>query len=244
MRNLKATVVFALCACASACGWVALITAIAPSASARRVAPSAMTACVGSASSALAFRIVYTFWSVVKTRDAKKIAACASELARSNGFQYCVYGSLILGRGASAIPACAPFAVLATYQTLAHAALRSKDGKSAWSKAMERVFARAQESMEFALVICATLEISALTTVLLELATPRRSFGRLFAFVFWLRSRYHCKDNTVFRIKFTAHDTSFYHREVWRMLDEKIGSRAPAPVRRALAPLTNWFTTA
>lgn len=244
MTNLKATVVFALCACASAAGWVALVTAVAPSASARRIAPSAMTLCVGSASSACAFRIMYTFWNVLKTRDAKKMAACASELARSNGFQYCVYASLVLGRGASAIPACAPLAVLSTYQTLAHVALRCKDGKSAWSKAVERAFARAQESMEFALVICATLEISALTMVLMELATPRRSFGRLFAFVFWLRSRYHCKDNTVFRIKFTAHDTSFYHREVWRMLDEKIGSRAPAPIRSALAPLTKWFTTA
>ena len=59
--------------------------------------------------------------------------------------------------------------------------------------------------MEFALVICATMEISFLTTIVIDLAVPkRRSFSRLIAYVFWLRTRYHCKDDTVYRIKYTT----------------------------------------
>ena len=64
-----------------------------------------------------------------------------------------------------------------------------------------------------ALVICATMEISFLTTIVIDLAVPkRRSFSRLIAYVFWLRTRYHCKDDTVYRIKYTTGDTSRYHR--------------------------------
>ena len=83
-----------------------------------------------------------------------------------------------------------------------------------WSKlGFGRVFDAAQRNMELALAICATMEVSLMTTILLDLASPqRRSFSRVIAYAFWLRSRYHCHDNTVYRIKFTAHDTAHYHQ--------------------------------
>jgi hypothetical protein len=155
--------------------------------------------------------------------------------------------ALAMQRGRANAPALAPLVVLSAYQVLA---IGNKvygddaDGKTMWSKlGFARVFDAAQMNMELALAICATMECSLLTTILLDLASPqRRSFSRVIAYVFWLRSRYHCRDNTVYRIKFTAHDTAHYHREVWKMLDEKVASKVP-PLRRALSPLATWFVT-
>ena len=168
----------------------------------------------------------------------------------TNGFQYCVYSSLAFSaRRSNATPALVPLMILSYYQLMTtlekmYGGEEDASGKNLWKRAgASRAYAAAKRRMEFALVICATMEISFLTTIVIDLAVPkRRSFSRLIAYVFWLRTRYHCKDDTVYRIKYTTGDTSRYHREAWSLLDEKLAQRVPG-IRRALIPLATWFST-
>jgi len=63
------------------------------------------------------------------------------------------------------------------------------------------------------------------------------------AYVQFLRTRYHCQDNTIYRIKFTAHNTAYYHREVWSTMDAKLFQKLPAAARGRLQFIATWFTT-
>ena len=246
--DFRARVFFALCAVTCASGCACACAALAPGV-VRRRADALFRLSIYASTSAFAYRIAYGAATSVKARDFKALGAHLSRSARSNGGQYMIYGSMALAsarRGGANAPQLAPLIVLSAYQVLAigHKVWEDADSKTMWCKlGFGRVFDAAQRNMELALAICATMEVSLMTTILLDLASPqRRSFSRVIAYAFWLRSRYHCHDNTVFRIKFTAHDTAHYHREVWKMLDEKVASKVPA-LRKALSPFATWFAT-
>ena len=247
--DFRARVFFALCATTCASGCACACAAFAPGV-ARRRADALFALAMGASMSAFAYRIAYGARASVIARDFRALGAHLRASARSNGGQYIVYGWMATASargGANNAPALAPLIALSAYQVLAigHKVWGDDaDGKTTWSKlGFGRVFDSAQRNMELTLAICATMEVSLFSTILLDLASPqRRSFSRVIAYAFWLRSRYHCHDNTVYRIKFTAHDTAYYHREVWKMLDEKVASKAPR-LRRALSPFATWFAT-
>merc|ERR1719231_584660 len=97
--------------------------------------------------------------------------------------------------------------------------------------------------MHKALMLNATMEVSLLLVLLVELFTPARSFLRLMLYTNILRAKYNCGDNTVFRIKYTMYDTKFYHQQVWNMLDEKlqpIVTRVPA-LQKPMDMAKMWF---
>jgi hypothetical protein len=256
--DFRAYIFLILCLVSAFSGTCAVLAVFAP-AFIRRNAQFATRACAWSSGAAFAYRVLYTLAPVIRPSALQSAPLSFSEkktlvtqTLQSNGAAYILYASFATtlqsndgGRGAA--PALVPFVILSMYQVLTIAKKRygDDDGRTVWSKfGFERVFATAQANMELALAVCATIEISLLTPMVLDLfVAKRRSFARVFAYLSWLRSRYHCRDNTVYRIKFTVGDTAKYHREVWTMLDEKFASRVPG-MRRALAPVTKWFTTA
>lgn len=246
--DFRTAVFAALCATSLACGVATTFAVVAP-AFIRQRADDALRVSLVASMMAFCYRILYTLTPALKRRDAAALRAEASKCVGSNGFQYIVYGSIVLAmpRGTSNAPALAPFCILSAYQLATTAAklYGDDDGKGYWRKiGMEKVFQEMQANMELALAICATIEISLLTPMLLDLfSSRRRSVTRVLAYVSWLRSRYHCKDNTVYRIKYTRFDTAHYHRDVWSMLDEKLVSKVPA-LRRLLAPISTWFCSA
>jgi len=65
------------------------------------------------------------------------------------------------------------------------------------------------------------MEIVILAVIVTE-SVMRRSLGKTFAYVMWLRSRYQCEDNTVFRIKYTYYNTGYYHKEAWKSLNQNL----------------------
>ena len=246
------TVVFAVsCATTLASGALAFASSFAPRSSrlyggADAFVLVAVVASVG----AFAYRAVYTIAPHARALDARGCWRAMVAQTRTNGLQYCVYSSLAFSaRRSNATPALVPLMILSYYQLMTtlekmYGGEEDASGKNLWKRVgASRAYAAAKRHMEFALVICATMEISFLTTVVVDLAVPkRRSFSRLIAYVFWLRTRYHCKDDTVYRIKYTTGDTSRYHREAWSLLDEKLAQRVPG-IRRALIPLATWFST-
>ena len=118
-------------------------------------------------------------------------------------------------------------------------------GTQIWQKTgAAKLFQHAQENMHRAMMTCATMEISMLPVVVMELFTPNRSPAKVFVLLNLLKKRYACVDNTVFRIKYTYYDAGYYHRQFWEMVGAKT-----APVVRRLGPLRwvvekgkNWFT--
>lgn len=118
-------------------------------------------------------------------------------------------------------------------------------GTQIWQKTgAAKLFEHAQENMHRAMMTCATMEISMLPVVVMELLTPNRSPAKVFMLLNLLKKRYACVDNTVFRIKYTYYDAGYYHRQFWEMVGAKT-----APVVRRLGPLRwvvekgkNWFT--
>ena len=78
----------------------------------------------------------------------------------------------------------------------------------------------------------------------MELFTPARSVTRVVMYVNYLRRRYACKDDTVFRIKYTYGNAGQFHQQVWSMLGQEtspILSRVPG-IDKVLGPLKRWFT--
>lgn len=148
------------------------------------------------------------------------VKECFVPIAVSNGFQYTLYCVIFLtGRPVPTV--LFPLVVHSGYQV---ATIVNKHfGETAVYKRLGagRLFAYAQENMHRAVMMCATMEVSVLLLVLMELFTPARSVSRVVMYVNVLRSKYACTDNTVFRIKFTYYNTGFYHQQVWNMIDEK-----------------------
>jgi hypothetical protein len=250
------TVVFTLaCATTLASGALAFASSLAPRTWwLRGRADGFVLVSFAASVGAFAYRIAYTIAPSLRARDVRGAWRVAREQTGTNGFQLCVYASLALNSTAprsNATPALVPLMILSFYQLVTtfekmyggeDAAGKRKSALWTTSGA-SRACAAARTRMEGALAICATMEISLLSTIVIDLAMPkRRSVSRLIAYVFWLRTRYHCKDATVYRIKYTTGDTSRYHREAWNLLDEKLARRVPG-VRRALIPLATWFTT-
>lgn len=119
-------------------------------------------------------------------------------------------------------------------------------GESGLYKRMggDRLFAYAQENMHRAMMMCATMEVSMMMLVIMELFTPARSVSRVVMYANVLRAKYACTDNTVFRIKFTYYNTGFYHQQVWNMIDEKMApllSRVGI-LRMPVNAVKRWFT--
>jgi len=196
-----------------------------------------------SAVAAFVYRLAYSFkleggYSLTALRSA------VQPLAASNGFQYTLYALLFLtGRPVPTV--LFPLVVCSAYQvaTIAH----KHFGDSAVYQRVggARAFTYMQENMHRALMMCATMEVSVLLLVLMELVTPARSVTRVVMYVNVLRAKYACTDNTVFRIKFTYYNTGFYHQQVWAMIGEKLApvtTRAPAVLTRPLGMAKAWFT--
>ena len=253
------TVVFTLaCATTLASGALAFASSVAPRTSWLRGRADGFVLLSFAASvAAFAYRIAYTMAPSLRSLDAREAWRVAREQTGTNGFQLCVYASLALSNAtttprSNATPALVPLMILSFYQLVQTCEkmyggeddAAGKQKSALWTTSgASRACAAARTRMEGALAICATMEISFLSTIVIDLAMPkRRSVSRLIAYVFWLRTRYHCKDATVYRIKYTTGDTARYHREAWTLLDEKLARRVPG-VRRALMPLATWFTT-
>ena len=104
--------------------------------------------------------------------------------------------------------------------------------------------ARAQEGMMQAMMTCATMEISMAMVLVMELFTPARSVARFVAYANYLRMRYACDDDTVFRIKYTYMNSGFYHREFWKKIGEGAGPIVDrlGPVKGVVDAVKRWFT--
>ena len=142
----------------------------------------------------------------------------------SNGFQLTMFSMMLAFYSRPIIIALFPICVPALYQwfTIVHKIFHSEDGKSLYTKVgMSRIFSFLQKKMHVAMSLSALMEIVILVVVVLE-AVKRRSLGKMFAYVMWLRSRYQCEDNTVFRIKYTYYNTGYYHKEAWKSLNQNL----------------------
>ena len=142
----------------------------------------------------------------------------------SNGFQLTMFSMMLAFYSRPIIIALFPICVPALYQwfTIVHKIFHSEDGKSLYTKVgMSRIFSFLQKKMHVAMSLSALMEIVILVVVVLE-AVKRRSLGKMFAHLMWLRSRYQCEDNTVFRIKYTYYNTGYYHKEAWKSLNQNL----------------------
>ena len=80
--------------------------------------------------------------------------------------------------------------------------------------------------------------------MILSLFTSSRQVVR--TFLYWnllLRARYQCKDNSVYRIKFTSGDVSLYHRIVWQQLGQMVSpviTKVPV-LGKVQAKAITWF---
>ena len=169
---------------------------------------------------------------------------CFVPIAVSNGFQYTMY-CLIFLTGRPVPTVLFPLVVHSAYQVMT--IVNKHFGESAAYKRIGggKLFSYAQENMHRAVMMCATMEVSVLLLVLMELFTPARSVSRVVMYVNVLRAKYACTDNTVFRIKFTYYDTGFYHRQVWNMIDEKTTAPLLSRVGFLKTPVKlvqKWFT--
>lgn len=121
----------------------------------------------------------------------------------------------------------------------------SEDVKDMKSKLVTKAFLKMQSQMVNALFASALIEIGLFPVILIE-AVQKKQMGKTFAYVMWLRTRYSCKDNTVFRIKFAgSYPTSFYHREAWTVLNVKMFKPVTSRVivlQKVSDGISNWFT--
>mgnify|MGYP003314889610 CR=1 FL=1 len=152
----------------------------------------------------------------------------------SNGFQLTMFSVIFAFYSRPLIIALFPICVPALYQwfTIVHKIFHSEDGKSLYTKVgMSRIFSFLQEKMHVALSLSALMEIVILAVIVTD-SVRKRSVGKTFMYVMWLRSRYQCEDNTVFRIKYTYYNTGYYHKEAWKSLNQNLfaplTSRVPA----------------
>lgn len=176
----------------------------------KRVTVIAYRGALLSAMAGFLYRIAYS--AKLEGYSFGALQKCVGPVAASNGFQYTLYCVIFLtGRPVPTV--LFPLAVHSGYQV---ATIVNKHfGESAAYKRLggERLFSYAQENMHRAVMMCATMEVSVLLLVVMELFTPARSVGRLVMYLNLLRARYACADNTVFRIKFTYYNTGFYHQQ-------------------------------
>lgn len=201
-------------------------------------------AALGSALLGFLYRIGYSVkrpssWSLSGVKQS------IDPIVNSNGFQYSLYCFIFLLGGRPVPTVLMPLATCAAYQV--GTILNKHFGSSmVWqSTGASKLFMYAQENMHRAMMTCATMEISMLPVVLLEMFTPARSPTKVFMLVNLLKRRYQCSDNTVFRIKYTYYDSGYYHRQFWGMVGEKTGpvlSRL-GPVRFLVDKGKNWFTS-
>lgn len=188
-----------------------------------------------SACLAFIYRIGYTLKKLtggVTTQEQmrKELNAVTS----SNGFQLTMFSMMLAFYSRPIIIALFPICVPALYQwfTIVHKIFHSEDGKSLYTKVgMSRIFSFLQEKMHVALSLSALMEIVILAVIVTD-SVRKRSVGKTFMYVMWLRSRYQCEDNTVFRIKYTYYNTGYYHKEAWKSLNQNLfaplTSRVPA----------------
>eukprot|EP00740_Mantoniella_antarctica_P005842 CAMPEP_0181361710 /NCGR_PEP_ID=MMETSP1106-20121128/7499_1 /TAXON_ID=81844 /ORGANISM="Mantoniella antarctica, Strain SL-175" /LENGTH=222 /DNA_ID=CAMNT_0023475377 /DNA_START=262 /DNA_END=930 /DNA_ORIENTATION=- len=196
-----------------------------------------------SAAAGFTYRIVYS--TKLEGYTLAAVRAAVAPMVASNGFQYTMYCALfITGRPVPTV--LFPLMLHSGYQV---ATIVNKHfGETAAYKRVggERLFAYAQANMHRALMMCATMEVSVLMLMLIEvfkLRTARSVFTVAF-YLLLLRAKHACTDNTVFRIKFTYYNTGFYHQQMWNMIDERTApilqrvSSLQAPVNM----LKRWFT--
>ncbi len=91
-----------------------------------------------------------------------------------------------------------PIAICCAYQSLAFIN-KFFSHTPVWQKFGQLAYAKADEAMPHALMLCATVEIGLGVYSIIELFTPQRSFGRLFMMWNFLKMRAACFDNTIFR---------------------------------------------
>mmetsp|Transcript_17280 Transcript_17280/g.56543 ORF Transcript_17280/g.56543 Transcript_17280/m.56543 type:complete len:251 (+) Transcript_17280:34-786(+) len=165
----------------------------------------------------------------------------------SNNFQYlslCMAGFT----GAPQMLFLVPPAILSVFQA---ASFYDKlfSSTELWKRVKADVaYGTLYDNMAQALMLCATMEIGLGFLTFFELFTRSRSIGRLYLVWTFLRSRYHCADNTCFRFKFTYGSTSFYHKTAWTQLYDKVApyvnmATARVPVLgTAVNGVQRWFT--
>lgn len=181
---------------------------------------------------AFIYRMGYTLkkLTITSSQQSQQVQEQVRQIMNSNGFQLTMFSMMLAFYSRPIVIALFPICVPALYQwfTIVHKIFHSEDGKSVYTKVgMSRIFLFLQEKMHVAISLSALMEIVILAVILTE-SVRRRSLGKTFAYVMWLRSRYQCEDNTVFRIKYTYYNTGYYHKEAWKSLNQNL-----------LAPLTS-----
>jgi transmembrane protein 33 len=198
------------------------------------------------------YRIGYTMRKALSSSSSNQnnnVQKEIQDLIQSNGFQLIMFSFLMMFRERPMIVSLIPIFIYASYQwmTIVYKQLHasSEDVKDMKSKLVTKAFLKMQSQMVNALFASALIEIGLFPVILIE-AVQKKQMGKTFAYVMWLRTRYSCKDNTVFRIKFAgSYPTSFYHREAWTVLNVKMFKPVTSRVivlQKVSDGISNWFT--
>ena len=194
-----------------------------------------------SASTAFLYRIAYSIKAPASITSLAGWRASLAPVLNSNGAHYVIY-SIVFAMGRPVPTVLFPLTICGGFQLLT---IANKHFPATLKRVRgDQVFALAQQEMHKMMAMCATMECSMLPLLIMELFTPARSVTRVVMYSQLLRRRYACKDDTVFRIKYTYGNAGQFHQQVWSMLGQKtspILSRVPG-IEKVLGPLKRWFT--
>lgn len=194
-----------------------------------------------SAPTAFLYRIAYSIKAPASITSLAGWRASLAPVLNSNGAHYVIY-SIVFAMGRPVPTVLFPLTICGGFQLLT---IANKHFPATLKRVRgDQVFALAQQEMHKMMAMCATMECSMLPLLIMELFTPARSVTRVVMYVNYLRRRYACKDDTVFRIKYTYGNAGQFHQQVWSMLGQKtspILSRVPG-IDKVLGPLKRWFT--
>ena len=208
----------------------------------RRVTSPAYRASLASAGIAFAYRLVYS--SKLEKRDFASARKLVATQTSTNGFHYLLYIACFWMAPRPVPTVLAPLALCAGLQLITIAHKHFAHTRFYGTLKLAALHARAQEGMMQAMMTCATMEISMAMVLVMELFTPARSVARFVAYANYLRMRYACDDDTVFRIKYTYMNSGFYHREFWKKIGEGAGPIVDrlGPVKGVVDAVKRWFT--
>ena len=189
---------------------------------------------------AFGFRPIYSLKRPA-TFNLEGLRAWAMGVINQNNVQYVLFATLFL-TGRPITIALGPLVISSAYQWITIAS-KMLEGNSLWERYGKGLFKRMEEGMVQSLVMIAAMEIATAFYLIVEMFTQTRSPLRLVLYWNFLRMRYRCTDDVVLRLKYAAYNTSFYHKEVWKIIESKLGFILNIP---QIQPLVNfakaWFT--
>mmetsp|Transcript_244 Transcript_244/g.763 ORF Transcript_244/g.763 Transcript_244/m.763 type:complete len:334 (-) Transcript_244:128-1129(-) len=157
------------------------------------------------------------------------LASWFQQLRGHTDFHYLCY-ALLFTTGSPVFGVLPPLVILAVYHIFAYATVNF-GSNPLWQRYGVRGYQWLQEKQQQALLFNAVSEVSLGFLTLLGLLSPARSFVKVY-FV-W----------TILKLRYRAADSSFYHEQLWRQINEKTRpyySRVPY-VPMVIEWIRQWF---